>query len=1154
MKAKLSGTSLRSRIFSSFLAALLPVLLLAVVGIETLLVPYVESGIWETLSTSTKLLADSVKASASVAIRNHLKAMAEKNREIARQYFKLARQGVLTQQAVKDRLRTILLSQSVGTSGYIYCINSQGIAVVHPNPGVENTDNTRFAFVREQMARKEGYIEYEWQNPGEPAPRSKALYMVYFEPLDWIISVSSYREEFSTLIEPDDFRESVLSLKFGKSGYAYAFNKEGVGIIHPVLKGVNLLKQSDFPADFMREMLAKNSGTLVYMWKNPHETEARRKLAVYDTISELGWTIASSAYWDEVMQPVLIARAIGYGAIVMLLLMAGFVSYLLSGRLAMPIGGMIRQLDRNARQGRHDPLPVDQSSVELGRLGQEFNDFLSTIEEQNTALRNQRARYRSLFEASPDAILLIRGLEIIDCNPTAFEVFNGDAGSLIGRTILELSPPLQPDGQEMERSAWRLIDAASKTSMQTFEWSHITLNGRLFDAEVRLKPFGAQGGEGLTVAFVRDITEKKKAEAELAATRRMLETAIAQSPLGIMIAEGSEVAVTLANSAALGGQGRNSKELIRIEPGRKPFDWKIHHLSGAPYTFEELPLTRAVLQGQETYNQELLIRWKSGDERLVLANAAPIRDQKGEVAAGILIMHDITRLKRAEQERLANEKRLNAILEASPDPVIVYDQEGQASYVNPAFTRVFGWEAFEVLGRRIPFVPEGQRKISEETIKRLYGQGGTVSLETKRLTKSGDAIDVMVSAAGIPDDQGEIIGMVVNLTDLSETKRLEAQLRQSQKMEAIGTLAGGIAHDFNNILSAILGAGELAQIKANSGRDYAVHIGQVVRSAERARDLVKQLLTFSRQSEIELKPIHINELVIQSMAMLERTIPKMIKMELHLAEDLEPIKADATQLEQVLINLAGNAADAMPEGGTLAIETRLAKLSNQLAEKHGGLATGNYVQVSIRDTGHGMDQDTVSQIFDPFFTTKEIGKGTGLGLSTAYGIVKEHQGHISCSSQPGRGATFLVYLPAHPDGLPSPQVKDQASVSAPGGNEAILLVDDEKVIRELGSEMLQGVGYRVLTAGSGEEALALMKEPNRHIDLMILDLGMPGMGGLRCLKELAAMDPDFKVLVASGYSPDRRIQDTLEDGAAGFIAKPFRHTDLLSTVREVLDS
>jgi CheY-like chemotaxis protein len=373
-------------------------------------------------------------------------------------------------------------------------------------------------------------------------------------------------------------------------------------------------------------------------------------------------------------------------------------------------------------------------------------------------------------------------------------------------------------------------------------------------------------------------------------------------------------------------------------------------------------------------------------------------------------------------------------------------------------------------------------------------------------------------------------------------------------MEAVGTLAGGIAHDFNNILAAITGYSELALERARRGNTTPKELEQILKAADRAKELILQILAFSRTAETELKPLNLNRVVTDAIAIIERTIPKMIAVELNLARDLRPINGDSYQIEQVLLNLANNANDAMPDGGKLSIATSNASLDQEYANTHLEASPGDYVLLTVSDTGEGMDDETLEHIFEPFYTTKGVGKGTGLGLASVYGIVKSHGGHITCHSEQGKGATFKIYYPSlKPESLPVEAEKPDFDVM-PGGSETILLVDDEETIRDLGQQILADLGYKVLVAQTGEEALDIFREQGPEIDLTVLDISMPGMGGHKCLQELLKIDPKAKVIIATGYSRSGRLKGTLDSGAAGYIAKPFRQRDLLHTIRSVLDA
>ncbi|MBI4774124.1 MAG: response regulator [Deltaproteobacteria bacterium] len=369
----------------------------------------------------------------------------------------------------------------------------------------------------------------------------------------------------------------------------------------------------------------------------------------------------------------------------------------------------------------------------------------------------------------------------------------------------------------------------------------------------------------------------------------------------------------------------------------------------------------------------------------------------------------------------------------------------------------------------------------------------------------------------------------------------------------MGTLAGGIAHDFNNILTTITGYTELALEENRAGRASPEELEQVMKAAERARDLVRRILAFSRKAEADFKPLDINRTVNQVAAMLKRTIPRMIRIDVHLENQPALIHGDAGQIEQVLLNLASNAKDAMPEGGRLVFEVERVTMDETDCRLHPGAPSGEYVQLMVSDTGHGMDKETLEHMYDPFYTTKEVGKGTGMGLAMVYGIVKNHGGYIGCYSEPNQGTSFKIYLPKlKKQNYPAPD-EDQPVQESAKGEETILIVDDEPALRDIAARILIRNGYQVFQAESGEAALELYQESPRRFDLVVLDIGMPGMGGLRCLERLRQIDPNSRVIIASGYSKNGPVSKSAGSRAAGYVSKPFTKAELLRAVRQVLD-
>jgi len=527
-------------------------------------------------------------------------------------------------------------------------------------------------------------------------------------------------------------------------------------------------------------------------------------------------------------------------------------------------------------------------------------------------------------------------------------------------------------------------------------------------------------------------------------------------------------------------------------------------------------------------------------------------------------IRDIMEKKLAEEIQRATEKKYRSIFENALEGIFQSTLDGRFITVNPALARIYGYDSPEEVIDQIKDLATQlyvEPSMREEFLRQILEEGFVKGFEVEVYRKDGSIAVTSADAYVVRDEMDNIShieGFIEDITELKrkeeERKKLESQFQQAQKMEAIGTLAGGIAHDFNNLLQAISGYTEILLMSKDKGDPDYDRLMNIQASAQRASELVQQILTFSRKVESKLRPVDLNQEVRQVQKLLERTIPRMIDIELYLQEGLKIINADPAQMEQVMMNLAVNARDAMPEGGRLVFETANVVLDEEYCKTHLGAVPGEYVLLSISDTGHGMDKETVEHIFEPFFTTKEIGKGTGLGLAMVYGIVKSHGGYIMCYSEPGEGTTFKVYLPIiRQEGVEQEKERKEEEEEIRGGSEVILLVDDEKDILKIGKEMLGRFGYKVITAQSGEEAIEIIRKMDTFPDLAILDLSMPGMGGHRCLEKLLEMDPELKIIIASGYSANGTVKKTLDSGAAGFIGKPYRLQDMLRKVRKVLD-
>jgi signal transduction histidine kinase/CheY-like chemotaxis protein len=434
-------------------------------------------------------------------------------------------------------------------------------------------------------------------------------------------------------------------------------------------------------------------------------------------------------------------------------------------------------------------------------------------------------------------------------------------------------------------------------------------------------------------------------------------------------------------------------------------------------------------------------------------------------------------------------------------------------------------------------------------IDRVLAGESFSGIKSRRFTKQGGVLEVSISVATYLDRKGSPVGSIHTLRDITKRNRLDAKLRQAQKLEAVGTLAGGIAHDFNNLLMGIQGNVSLMLMDLDPKHPHSERLANIEKQIQSGARLTSHLLAYARKGKYEVKPVDLNEIVEATAYTFGRT-KKEITIHRELLDEPLAIEADPRQLEQVLFNLFVNASDAMPSGGDLILRTTRAT-HHDIKGKLYNPKPGNYVLLEVGDTGIGMDTDTVERIFDPFFTTKEMGHGTGLGLASAYGIVKGHGGYIEIDSQKGIGTTFSIYLPA------SEKQVEGAVKTAEGfvrGSETVLLVDDETAVLEVGMELLEAMGYQVLTARDGQEALAVYERRGKDIDIIFLDMVMPNMGGGEAYDLIKAMNPSVKVLLSSGYSIDGRAREILDRGCNGFIQKPFNMKQLSARLREILDA
>ena len=569
-------------------------------------------------------------------------------------------------------------------------------------------------------------------------------------------------------------------------------------------------------------------------------------------------------------------------------------------------------------------------------------------------------------------------------------------------------------------------------------------------------------------------------------------------------------------------------------------------------------------------NFEIEHNFQSIGQKTMLINACKIAEKKNDLPIILLAIEDITERRRledllvvterkqAEEELKKSEEFTKNILESVDEGFIVIDLEYKVIAANRAYLNFTGTPLEEVIGKHCYEVshhvdkPCCEEGTADCPVTLSFKTGEPYSSFHTHYDNAGVPVYVEVKSYPMKDKSGKVVSAIEIINDITEKKKLEDQLLQAQKMEAVGLLAGGIAHDFNNILSAIVGYGYLLQTKMRSDDPLRENVDQILVSADRAAEVTHSLLAFSRKQILDPKPTDINVMMKRFEKLLSRLIGEDIELSTNLTDKDVISMADAGQIEQVLLNLATNARDAMPNGGHLTLETQLVELDDTFIRVHGYGEPGMFAVISVSDTGSGMEKETMAKIFEPFFTTKEVGKGTGLGLAMAYGIIKQHKGYINVYSEPERGTTFRIYLPAI-ESTEEVIVKIASEPLPSHGNETILVAEDDRALRELFSMVLQEYGYKVILAENGEEAIRKFMDNKDKIQLVMLDMIMPKISGKEAYDEIIKLRPGIKALFSSGYTADRIDTDSILKEGFDFIMKPVSPKDLLRKVRDVLD-
>ena len=811
-----------------------------------------------------------------------------------------------------------------------------------------------------------------------------------------------------------------------------------------------------------------------------------------------------------------------------------------------------------ARDGTERPIadsgaPIRGSDHSLKGVVLVFRDQ-TTERAAARALAESEERYRSLVQDLETGILMADLSEgITFANPAAEKTFGVQKDGLVGRNLKEFMSNEEYAAVRAQTSRRR------EGKRDSYEISICRADGEQRRLQVTAVPQMDESGSLVgTFGTMLDITESTLLKQRLEEERTLLVTLMENIPDYIYFKD-LQSRFVLNNKAHAELLGRSSpQELL----GRTDFDFFSREHALKAYADEQ----HIIRTGKPVIDTVEKVTLPGQPDTWMSTTKMPLRDGVGNVIGTFGVSRDITERRCVEEALEQSEEHFRNMFTNAPFGVFHSTIDGKLLRANPAVARIFGYaspeELIETVNRTsLADVIYENRETRARVIQEVAAaRGGWVQFTDRYRRKDGQAGNAKLSIRtyGSSNNRGtELEGFVEDVTERfraeQEQKKLQEQLQQSQKMEAVGRLAGGIAHDFNNLLTVINGFSEMALGRTAIGADLQNDLHEIKRATRRAATLTSQLLAFSRKQILQPRVLNLGELVAGMEEMLKRLLGEDVDVHVHRPEDLWSILADQGRIEQVVMNLCVNARDAMPEGGVLSIETSNVILNEDYSSEHIAVRKGDYVLLAVSDTGSGMAPEVQSRLFEPFFTTKEIGKGTGLGLSTVYGIVKQSEGYVFCYSEVGKGTTFKIYLPRASGEPLSLRSARETAPKPVRGTELIMLVEDDEAVRRLTAAILESGGYSVIPAGNGEEALEKLGASRQPVDLLVTDVVMPGMDGSEVARRVSKQCPSVGVLFISGYTEDAIVHNGVLDPGVEFIQKPLDGTALLGKVRAVLD-
>jgi two-component system cell cycle sensor histidine kinase/response regulator CckA len=992
-----------------------------------------------------------------------------------------------------------------------------------------------------------------------------------------------------------NFLGQIMSFKIGKTGYLYLFSQNRTLILHPDPDRIMKVDTQSGANQLFDRALNGFDGT--------DETVNSRGVAMLTSFQHLKsrpWILGANFPLSEAYRQIHRLNLIFSVGIIPLVLLTFFVMRHYMKKMTEPLLDFTRHVEQLPSKTGNERLYRQAELEEVATLGNAFNKLIVSLDGHREELSKREILYRTIVEFSSDLIFWISpdGKTLYYISP-ACEQISGYHDHEFYQDPDLLNRIIHSDYRQVWHEHVCRVNTGGCT--EPLELAIVTKQGMNCWVSHSCKPVfndlgdfcGVRGNFSDRTQLMESENARQASDEALHRQNEYL-VALHKTTLGLItrLEINSLLLDIVTRAATLMNTGHGYIYLLNSEGTEMVTQVQL----GVFDTFEHHSLKRGegmagyVWAHGEPYCVEDYRAWpgRLADRRRdVLRSMAGVPLTSGSEVVGVIGLAYIDETSRFDNERMEllsrfaelaslaldnarlydsakkelvkrtrMEERLRKLsyaVEQSPLSIVITDQHGNIEYANPHFTQLTGYDLNELLGENPRILKSGSTSAVEyhamwETIL----AGGEWRGEFYNRKKNGEYYWELALISPIRDQTGAITNFIAIKEDITERKKLESQLRHSQKMEAVGQLAGGIAHDFNNILTAIIGYATIMQMQISAESRLKSTVDHILATAERGASLTQGLLAFSRKQVSDPDRVNLNEIVERVNKLLLRLIGEDLHLKIMLTSRELPVMADSIQIEQVLMNLATNARDAMPDGGTIVIKTEVKTLDTLFVTSHGFGEQGHYALLTVSDTGCGMDDETVKHIFEPFYTTKETGKGTGLGLSIVYGIVKKHGGFITCHSAPGKGTALQIYLPLtdNPEQIP---LSETGALPFRRGSELVLLAEDDEPTRSLTRELLEEFGYSVIEAEDGCQAVEIYREQREWIQLVILDAIMPGMKGMDVYREIRALTPDARVLFYSGYNPEDIEGLGASDRNLHFISKPFMPKELLMKIREVLE-